>query len=272
MIRARTMRPTPRLCVHSSDCRARPLPSVPAVVLLACLTLAPPLLAGPAPSKHRTAPHTPAHPRASVKKHRKTDPLVPWLAALARRRRLPLNVARMLDYYRRYNPEILRLLRRDLRQHRKSAGAAACRAIEHFLDIDAVRRDDPDEYRRLVAIEKMEARALVLGSQIRRLKQAWATAPDRAHINRQIEQRERTLKTLLEKIFTARQQNQKIALNRLEAELRQLRELIEQRAAVKQEIITRRFRTLTGTAPGLSLAPDPARTADPAKARLDWGW
>jgi len=273
MIKARTIWRLPRLLTRLSDFRTRLCFLLP-VAVSCCVGLDVPVTRAAVPPKHSSSSsQVPGKPDSAVKatRNRKTpDPLAPWFKALARKRHRRVDVGRMLEFYNSYNPEALRLVRREYRRNARRAEEVARRLMEHFQDIDAVRRENPDEYRRLVNIEKMEARALVLGSQVRRLKQAWATAADRRQINEQIERRERELRTVLDKIFVARQENQRIALNRLEAELRELRELIEQRAANKKEIISNRFRTLTGTAPGLSLLR-PAVDGK-GKAKVNWDW
>ena len=134
---------------------------------------------------------------------------------------------------------------------RAQAHRFASDMVERFAYLQSVKARNPDEYERLVAIEEMTARSLVLARRVREEGESPAEKGGAAE-----ETGEATLDTpaaeltnLLERIFEARQQNQLIEINRLEAEVREMRRLLEQRQANKEMIVGRRYTELTGQSP-----------------------
>jgi len=174
-------------------------------------------------------------------------------------------VGRVIRFYRKNNPAALDRLAAALQADPRAGRRLARELVEHFIDLEETRRSSPDEYVRLLEIEKLEARCLELSAQARKLRTALKTSgrgEDPAKIRREITRLEAELRQLIDRVFTARQQNQLIAVNRLEAEVAELRKIIQQRDANRKDIVSRRFRQLTG-------ASARARRNTPA---VQWDW
>jgi len=140
--------------------------------------------------------------------------------------------------------------------------------VEHFLDVEDARRNSPDEYKRLLDIEKMENRCQKLSVRIQQLRTALEKPGNDAREDSDKQRKElatakNQLNVVILKLYTARQQNQLIAVNRLEAEVNELRKLIQQRDANRKEIVTRRFDLLI-------TPPNPRLRRAPPSVQWDW--
>ncbi len=156
---------------------------------------------------------------------------------------------RLMRFYRKNNPAALNRLAASLQANPGAGRRLGRQLIEHFLDLEETRRSSPDEYARLLAIEKLEARCLELSTRTRQLRiaiEAAGRGGDAKKARRELTLVEAELRKLIDQLFTARQQNQLIAVNRLEAEVAELRKIIQQRDANRKNIVARRFRQLTG--------------------------
>lgn len=152
----------------------------------------------------------------------------------------------VIDFYRQNNGDVLsefdELCRRD-----ESAARAYLESMAHrFTELERLKGISQHEYERALSVERMEAQSRQLGRCIRTLSKAIAAGQgNRGKLKAELEQAERKLRTSLGNAFTAVQQTERIEINRLEAEIRELRRLLTEREANRDLVIERRFVELT---------------------------
>ena len=159
-----------------------------------------------------------------------------------------LNVKDMLDHYSRTSPDILSEIRSQVEPGAHDPGPYLRRLADHFGRMEQVRRRNPTEFSRLVALEQLESRARMLGQRIQQLTEMAAESgvSDRAMAKTALATAKEELRSALERSFEASQQNQRIELNRLDAELRAMRRLIDEREAKRDLILGQRYLQLSG--------------------------
>ena len=178
----------------------------------------------------------------------------------------PLDVDAMLDYYKRTSPDILAEVAAQLPPGTKEPPPLLVRLADHFRKMERLRRRNPKEYARLVELEKLENRARMAGHRIKRLAAlvAKSESADTATAKNALVAAKEELRTILEQAFDASQQNERIEINRLDAELRALRRLVDEREAKRDLILQQRFLRLSGQkmpASPVPLATDEKRAA-----------
>ena len=170
-----------------------------------------------------------------------------------------LSLEEMMAFCKRSNPEALEEYREVHRENPAAAEALLRQLAGRYGELQEVRAKRPEEYERLVKIDRMESRSRRLARRIRTLAKAVAEDDaNRVVLEPDLDRAREELKNLLQRVFTSIQQNQLIEINRLEAELRELRRLVEEREANNQLILQRRFSQLTGESPPV---PDSATSA-----------
>lgn len=159
-----------------------------------------------------------------------------------------VDVAAMLQYYSRTSPDIHAEVRNRLAGGREDAGAYLDRLADHYQRLERVRQRNPAEYERMMSLDLLESRARMLGRLIMQLNAALADgSTDDAVAARDAASRAKEeLRGVLERAFDGTQQNQRIELNRLEAELRTMRQLLDERDAKRDLIVRQRFMELCG--------------------------
>ncbi|MBN2450537.1 MAG: hypothetical protein JXR77_09105 [Lentisphaeria bacterium] len=175
-----------------------------------------------------------------------------------------VDMAAMLDYFSRNSPDIFAEVRRLLDSGEGDPAPYLRRLADHFLRMDRVNRRNPTEFSRLAAIEQLESRARMLGRRVQELAAAAAAAKgaEASEARRAMAEARQELKSVLERAFDASQQNQRLELNRLEAELQAMRRLLEEREAKRDLILQQRFIQLSGQ----EMTDDPAPMAKGSKA------
>ena len=157
-----------------------------------------------------------------------------------------LQMRAMLDFYRENGPDLFAEIQHQCAHAPAEAEDYVRTLAEHFMELERVRRDNPEEYKRLLALEKLEYRARILGRQIQRLSADKDKSGGKVGTLLPLARARRELAELLTKCFETEQQNQQIEVNRLEAEVRELRRFLEERAANKEIILQQRFFQLAG--------------------------
>ncbi|NLF19568.1 MAG: hypothetical protein GX595_20250 [Lentisphaerae bacterium] len=173
-----------------------------------------------------------------------------------------LDVGAMLDYYSRTSPDIHAEIRTHIQGRAEDAAAYLGRLADHYQRLDRIRERNPDEFERLLNLDLLESRARMLGRLVLQSQAALndGTADDAAAVRAAMTRAKEELRGVLERAFDNTQQNQRIELNRLEAELRTMRRLLDERAAKRDLIIRQRFIELCGQEmPAAATAP-PAAT------------
>ena len=110
--------------------------------------------------------------------------------------------------------------------------------LKNFLEIDKFREANPEEYERLVKQQRTESQIRTISLEIQELAK-------RDDAKERLNELKLKLKQLMEDAFDEAQRRQLLEINRLENEVRNLRNLAEQRAANKQKILQQRFMLMT---------------------------
>jgi hypothetical protein len=156
-----------------------------------------------------------------------------------------LQVRAMLEFYQEFNPDLFEEMNRRCAHEPNEADDYIATLADHFMELERIRLENPDEHKRLLELEKLESKARMLGRQIQTL--AARTRENKVpETLLALARARRQLADLLTKGFETEQQSQQIEVNRLEAEIRELRRLLEERAANKNLILEQRFFQLTG--------------------------
>ena len=145
-------------------------------------------------------------------------------------------------------PDLLEEWKRRCAEEPETAKAYLSLLADHFLHINAVQKENPAEYERLIEQQQIESRVRQLARQIQLLPEQIKSAPaDKVEVlTHKLETNREELKKLLQDSFDEAQARQLFELNRLESEVRDLRRLVEERATNRQFILEQRFHVLTG--------------------------
>ena len=216
--------------------------------------------------------------RAAATEHPPAPPLPPAEAGTQERRTgvLPANEARillllrsrqilagiqseeMLGFFAEANPEFLAELDGKCRDDMGAAQEQLRWMARRFRDLERLRIRSPRDYEREVRIERLEGRSRSLGKTVRALTEPEAEQTRRGRVatsDVDPAKTKRALKAVLQDAFTVVQQGQLIEVNRLEAELKELRRLLAEREANRQTILERRFLELTGQTTSFETTP-----------------
>ncbi len=148
------------------------------------------------------------------------------------------------DFYKQHAPDRIQEFERACKTSASKSLAALIQMAERYLELEALREQSPEEYKRLVELEEYESQARELGRRVAAL--ARSSSDPKAVGHQSLLDTQQQLRTVLEKCFELSQQNQLLELNRLEAEVRDLRALLQQRQGARELILQQRFVDLSG--------------------------
>lgn len=157
-----------------------------------------------------------------------------------------LDLEAMTDFYKTTAPDRLRELEAACLRGVRAASPIAEEMATAYTGFVKLKDESPEEYRRVVEIERLQYKARELGREIRRLSTLLRKGKAGKAEESRIPAAKRELAELLQTCFIQQQENQLIELNRMEAEVRELRQLLEMRQAHRTEIIEQRFSELSG--------------------------
>jgi len=154
-----------------------------------------------------------------------------------------VNVSDMVAFYQLNNPWTLADLDWLCAQRAPELQQQLQLHAEEFFRLESLRSTSPPEYLRMVHLQRLNSQSRQLGYDLYRMqrqhnKQARVSEDDKIAVQKQLE-------TVLAEIFEHEQKNQTVEIMRLEAELRELRRLLSQRKARKQQILDRRLLELS---------------------------
>ena len=194
------------------------------------------------------------------------DRLVQSVTRVLSRSHPRLKADSMLDYYSRTGPDIFAEIRSQVESAARDPGPYLRRLADHFEKMERVRGRNPTEFSRLVALEQLESRARMLGRRIQQLTAFLAAGGkgDATMTKGALNAAKEELRSALERAFEAAQQNQRIEVNRLDAELRAMRRLLDERDAKRDLILQQRYLQLSGQE--MPTGPRPAAADDRAAA------
>jgi len=152
----------------------------------------------------------------------------------------------VIAFYRANNSEVLTEFD-DLCQRDEAAARTYLESMaRRFTELERLKGISQHEYERALKVERMEADSRRLGRRIRELTEALASGSSgRSQLKAELEKAKRKLRSNLAETFTAVHQTQRIEINRLEAEVRELRRMLTEREASRELVIERRFADLT---------------------------
>ena len=151
-----------------------------------------------------------------------------------------LDSEKMLAFYGSNAPDLLVEWQKRCAASTEKGTEYAKLLIKNFLDIEKFRENSPEEYERLVRQQKTESLIRTTSLEIQNVAKQ-----DNPNDRERLNELKLTLRKLMEDAFDEAQRRQLLEINRLENEVRNLRNLAEQRAANKQSILQQRFKLLT---------------------------
>ena len=156
-----------------------------------------------------------------------------------------LKVNELWDFHKHHAPDRIQEFERACKASGGKAQAILVRMADRYLELEELRAHSPDEYKRLVELEELESRARDLGRRVATLARSVRNPGDVGY--QSLQETRQELRTVLEACFERSQQNHLIELNRLEAEVRDLRALLQQRQGARELILQQRFLDISGT-------------------------
>ncbi|MBT7161579.1 MAG: hypothetical protein HN849_19800 [Victivallales bacterium] len=148
-------------------------------------------------------------------------------------------------FYKRYAPDRIQQFERACKTSASKSQESLLAMAQHYLDLEELRQRNPEEYGRLLELEQAESKARELGRRVTALALSSSKPGSVGH--KSLLKTRKELRLALEKCFQSSQQNQLIEMNRLEAEVRDLRALLQQRQGARELILQQRFLDLSGT-------------------------
>lgn len=159
-----------------------------------------------------------------------------------------LDVALMIRFYEEYSPDLLDEWRRRSQGGNDSAEYLR-RLAAHFRKLEEVRQSDMAEYTRLLEYEKLQRQVRLLSREIQRLlalrEELLSQETESARLAN-LAQARHDLKILLERAFDESLRQQYYEIDKLEAEITELRKLADERKGNRQQTLKQRYRLLTG--------------------------
>jgi hypothetical protein len=149
------------------------------------------------------------------------------------------------DFYKKHAPDRIQQFERDCKASREETLKTLVAMAERYLDLQGIRKRNEEEYRRMLELVELESQARELGRKVTALARSEPKPGDVGH--KSLVEARKKLREALEKCFERSQQNEMIELNRLEAEVRDLRALLQQRQGARELILQQRFLDLSGT-------------------------
>ena len=164
-----------------------------------------------------------------------------------------VNTKEMFGFYREHFPAALSELNALCAEGEGAAEPCLRRMVRRYARYRAFAAGPKDELARELAIDRLELEARRLSRRIGNLREAASAkdGADRRRSRKELAAAQERLLALLREVFEVGQQNQLIEVNRLEAELRDMRRLLDEREANKDTIVRRRYRELVGDSDAL---------------------
>jgi len=160
-----------------------------------------------------------------------------------------LNVELMMRFYDEYSPDLLEEWRTRAKEHPGVSGDYLKRLAKHFQKLEDTRQTDMEEYDRLLEYEVLQRQIRLLGKELRRLDAIdtnLLTAEQDALRQTNLTRGREKLKSLLEQAFDESLRQQLYEIDKLEAEISQLRQIVDERKQNREQSIRQRYRQLAG--------------------------
>ena len=160
-----------------------------------------------------------------------------------------LDVELMMRFYEEYSPDLLEEWRMRAKEHPGVSGDYLKRLAKHFQKLEDTRQTDMEEYDRLLEYEVLQRQIRLLGKELRRLDAIdtnLLTAEQDALRQTNLTRGREKLKSLLEQAFDESLRQQLYEIDKLEAEISQLRQIVDERKQNREQSIRQRYRQLAG--------------------------
>ena len=222
------------------------------VVLLLCVALLASGADAPPPSARKSDARGADGARSASRGH---IPLAPGHARVTKlfrelRRQLPeLDPADCVRFYQTIAPVRFEKLASLVRTDRAKARETARCLAGNFLRIQQAKEVNPAEHARLLRIEKLKDHSHVVARRISQTPpggNAGAAEDKLAATRHRRLQLQKQLVNLLQNIFAANTQNQQVEINRLQAELDEMRRVLAKREESRELIIRGSYLELVG--------------------------
>ena len=160
-----------------------------------------------------------------------------------------LDIALMMRFYEEYSPDLLEEWHTRAKEHPGVSGDYLKRLAKHFQKLEETRQTDMEEYDRMLEYEVLQRQIRLLGKELRRLNAIDAnslTAEQDALRQTNLTRGREKLKQLLEQAFDESLRQQLYEIDKLESEIAQLRQIVDERKQNREQSIRQRYRQLTG--------------------------
>jgi len=155
-----------------------------------------------------------------------------------------VQVSKLIEFFQKHDPDTLQEVDETCRQKAADAKDLVRCVFSVYIELRQLQAENVAEFERILSVKVLEGECRRLAAKIRqagsRVPQALRDTPIKADAER--------LMRLQEEIFDSTQANQLIEVNRLEAEVRELRRHLEERGRNKAALLEARFTDLTGLA------------------------
>ncbi|NMA19792.1 MAG: hypothetical protein GX927_04350 [Lentisphaerae bacterium] len=152
-------------------------------------------------------------------------------------------------FYQEHVPDLLKEFADNARQLPDQAAGFLQQLVNGYRDLQKIRKENPTLYQWQLRRLGDEVKIRRTAKEIKQLEEflhhkSAANEPTRVL---ELHQKKQELKKMLEEAFLASQQQQQIEINRLEAEINMLKQLLEERNASRELILQEQYRKLTNT-------------------------
>ena len=150
-------------------------------------------------------------------------------------------------FYQEYAPELLKELAENARQWPDQTAGFLQQLVDGYRELQKIRKENPTLYQWQLRRLGDQVKIRRIGNEIKQLDEFLldkSAAEEPARVL-ELHQKKQELKKLLEHAFLAAQQHQQIEINRLDAEMKMLKQLLEERNASRELILKEQYRKLT---------------------------
>jgi DNA repair exonuclease SbcCD ATPase subunit len=146
-------------------------------------------------------------------------------------------IEEILDCIRKFDPDLAEDLKELKKINKREFMRKLMRARREMIKLERLKKKDPEMYKLIVNIRRLDIKSKKLADRIKRCKEK---------DKEKAEELKQKLRKLLEKLFDLREKRNAIEVERLEKRLKELKEKLKTRKANKLKIIERYLKKLLG--------------------------
>ena len=172
------------------------------------------------------------------------------------KRLLPANQGtRVVEFFREHNPYLLLEFLRSCRRYPKRVRESRKALHNRYSASIELRKTDPDRFARTLSVNRKQSRCRLLGRDVAELRARLKDVDGLTPMHKELSDKLRSMQTLVAETVREEQRNQIIEINQLQAELREMRRLVQTREEKLDSIIQSRIDSLTEPAEDVAVAP-----------------